>query len=121
MWGAQAAYHSSYQGNGRWVEQLETQFSEEFRSTKSTPWLLPKSGAQVGEVRSAGGGGMTAGNVTFVIVHNAGYVLLFHCIIQYSIKHIRHIAPHDQPEAALVCFVFSTAPCYLYSIIEPVG
>lgn len=98
------SYYSSYQGNERWVDQLQTQFSEEFKATKSSPWVLPKSGAQVGEVRSAGGGGLTAGNVTFVNIHNAGYAS-FHYTVQYLYltKCIRHMVPYDQPEAAFVC------------------
>ncbi|KAF7777651.1 hypothetical protein Agabi119p4_3723 [Agaricus bisporus var. burnettii] len=71
----------NYIGNERWVEQLDTQFLEEFGSSKSVPWKLYKSDIQAGEVRSAGSG---AGNVTFVTVHDAG-----------------HMVPYDQPEAAL--------------------
>ncbi|KAG8896718.1 hypothetical protein FRC01_011661, partial [Tulasnella sp. 417] len=40
-----------------------------------------------GKVKSAGGGGFTAGNFTYVVVHEAG-----------------HMVPYDQPEAALDLF-----------------
>ena len=58
------------QGNERWVEQLPTQFSQEYSESKSIPWV--KNGKVAGAVRSAGGHGFTAGNVTFVDVYNAG-------------------------------------------------
>jgi len=48
------------------------------------PWIIPESGIKAGESRSAGGGGITAGNITFVNVFNAG-----------------HMVPLDQPEVAL--------------------
>ncbi|KAG0691958.1 Alpha/Beta hydrolase protein [Suillus ampliporus] len=47
-------------------------------------WITMRSGKVAGTVRSAGGGGAGAGNVTFVTVHDAG-----------------HMVPYDQPEAAL--------------------
>ncbi|KAG6854174.1 hypothetical protein C0991_009826 [Blastosporella zonata] len=65
------------QGNGRWVEQLETKFHQEFSASKSVPWITSKSGKVAGEVRSAGGAGFTAGNVTFVTVFEAGYASSF--------------------------------------------
>lgn len=34
------------------------------------------SGLEAGTVRSAGGNGYTAGNITFVVVHAAGFVKL---------------------------------------------
>ncbi len=37
--------------------------------------MTAKTGVMAGEVRSAGGDGFTSGNVTFVNVHNAGFVL----------------------------------------------
>ncbi|KIY63058.1 serine carboxypeptidase [Cylindrobasidium torrendii FP15055 ss-10] len=74
----------NYMGNERWVEALDTVFSEEFLSSPSEPWVTLKSGKVAGTVRSAGGQGFTAGNVTFVNVHDAG-----------------HMVPYDQPEAAL--------------------
>ncbi|GLB35555.1 putative peptidase S10 family protein [Lyophyllum shimeji] len=77
----------NYMGNERWVEQLDTKFHEEFSATESTPWIHADSGRVAGEVRSAGGGGFTAGNVTFVNVYEAG-----------------HMVPYDQPEAAVDLF-----------------
>lgn len=52
-----------------------------------TKWTTLASGRVAGEVRSAGGDGFTAGNVTFVQVYEAG-----------------HMVPFDQPEAALVSY-----------------
>ncbi|KAF8061732.1 carboxypeptidase C [Lyophyllum atratum] len=77
----------NYIGNERWVEQLETKFHNDFAKTKPVPWIANDSGKLAGEVRSAGGGGFTAGNVTFVTVFEAG-----------------HMVPYDQPEAALDLF-----------------
>jgi cathepsin A (carboxypeptidase C) len=74
----------NYMGNERWVDALETSFHDEFSSAKSIPWVTSDSGRQAGRVRSAGGAGFTAGNVTFVEVYDAG-----------------HMVPYDQPEAAL--------------------
>lgn len=62
----------NYIGNERWVDALDTQFTEEFNTAESEPWIALSNGKVVGEVRSAGGDGFTAGNVTFVNVHNAG-------------------------------------------------
>ncbi|KZT27650.1 serine carboxypeptidase [Neolentinus lepideus HHB14362 ss-1] len=74
----------NYMGNERWVTALEHNFHSEFVAAKSLPWITTESGRIAGEVRSAGGGGFSAGNVTFVNVHDAG-----------------HMVPFDQDEAAL--------------------
>ncbi|KAJ2929431.1 hypothetical protein H1R20_g7659, partial [Candolleomyces eurysporus] len=71
-------------GNERWLDALETKFSEEFRKTKAVPWVTLSGGNVAGKVRSAGSSSFTAGNVTFVEVYEAG-----------------HMVPYDQPEAAL--------------------
>ncbi|KAJ6614660.1 carboxypeptidase C [Mycena sp. CBHHK59/15] len=71
-------------GNERWLEVLESKFTGEFRAAKSVPWIAAGSGKLAGSVRSAGGKGFSAGNVTFVTVFEAG-----------------HMVPFDQPEAAL--------------------
>ncbi|KAI3615731.1 carboxypeptidase y [Moniliophthora roreri] len=75
---------TNYIGKECWVEALENQFHGEFLAAKSLPWVDSVTGRVAGEVRSAGGDGLTAGNVTFVRVYEAG-----------------HLVPHDQPEAAL--------------------
>ena len=62
----------NYLGNERWVEELDTKFKAEFTKAKSIPWVDDATGRQAGEVRSAGGAGFTAGNVTFVQVYEAG-------------------------------------------------
>ncbi|KAF6764643.1 carboxypeptidase C [Ephemerocybe angulata] len=74
----------NYIGNERWVDALETKFTEEFKKTKAIPWIPLTTGKVAGTVRSAGTGLFTAGNVTFVEVYEAG-----------------HMVPFDQPEAAL--------------------
>jgi len=74
----------NYIGNERWVENLNTKFSEEFSLAQSLPWITTESGTLAGSARSAGGRGFRAGNVTFVTVFEAG-----------------HMVPYDQPEAAL--------------------
>lgn len=56
--------------------KLEHRFHEEFSGTAPAPWLTLASGRVAGKVRSAGGDGFTAGNVTFAEVFEAGYVLL---------------------------------------------
>jgi cathepsin A (carboxypeptidase C) len=76
------------QGNEAWVEKLEHKFHEEFVKSVPTKWTTLESGRVAGEVRSAGGNGFTAGNVTFVQVFEAG-----------------HMVPYDQPEAALASVV----------------
>ena len=51
------------------MNDLDTKFKDEYQQMDSLPWILEESGRVVGDVRSAG-----AGNVTFVAVHEAGYV-----------------------------------------------
>ncbi|KIP04923.1 hypothetical protein PHLGIDRAFT_31123 [Phlebiopsis gigantea 11061_1 CR5-6] len=77
----------NYMGNEAWVEKLENKFHDEFAKSVPTAWTTLGSGRQAGLVRSAGGEGFTAGNVTFVQVFEAG-----------------HMVPYDQPEAALDLF-----------------
>lgn len=94
----------NYMGNEAWVAKLEHRFHEEFSRSRSLPWITLESGKIAGEVRSAGGDGFTAGNVTFINVYEAGYVhsriILVHRLI-VTVQH-RHMVPFDQPEAALV-------------------
>jgi len=47
-------------------------FQEEFLAGKHIPWITEDSQKVAGSVRSAGGNGFTTGNVTFVVVHEAG-------------------------------------------------
>ena len=58
--------------NERWLEQLESVFQGEFLAGKHIPWITEDSQEVAGSVRSAGGNGFTVGNVTFVVVHEAG-------------------------------------------------
>lgn len=53
---------------------LQTSFTDEFTHAKLRPWNVSSVSSlrQAGEVRSAGGGGSTAGNVTFVNIYEAG-------------------------------------------------
>jgi len=57
-------------------------FHDEFLAAPTIPWSV--SDAIVGEIRSAGGGGLTAGNLTLAVIFEAG-----------------HMAPYDQPAATL--------------------
>ncbi|GJE97833.1 serine carboxypeptidase [Phanerochaete sordida] len=77
----------NFMGNEAWVEKFENKFHDEFAQSVPAPWLTLDSGRKAGLVRSAGGDGFTAGNVTFVQVFEAG-----------------HMVPYDQPEAALDLF-----------------
>ncbi|KAF7373347.1 Carboxypeptidase [Mycena sanguinolenta] len=77
----------NYMGNERWLEVLESAFQREYVVAEPIPWITTNSGKFAGTVRSAGGGGFTAGNITFVTVFEAG-----------------HMVPFDQPEAALDLF-----------------
>jgi len=78
----------NYIGNEAWVENLANKFHKEFKAAPSIQWVTARSGRVAGEVRTAGGSGYGAGNLTFVNVYQAG-----------------HMVPHDQPEAALDLFV----------------
>ena len=63
------------------------------------------SGRIAGEVRSAGGDGFTAGNVTFVQVYEAGYVMLISiCFLVIKLFPFSHMVPFDPSEAALVSY-----------------
>jgi len=54
------------------LEKFESVFKEGFLAGKHIPWITEDSQKVAGSVRSAGGNGFTAGNVTFVIVNEAG-------------------------------------------------
>jgi cathepsin A (carboxypeptidase C) len=53
------------------VEALDTKFHDEFAQAELLPWYDSVTGRLVGQVRSAG----SDGNVTFVRVYDAGYVI----------------------------------------------
>ena len=55
------------------MEKLEGHpFAEEFGSAGLVPWQTLNTGKVAGMVKSAGGGGFTAGNFTYVVIHEAG-------------------------------------------------
>jgi cathepsin A (carboxypeptidase C) len=62
----------NYMGNERWVSKFVNVYHEEFLASEEKPWVTMASGRTAGLVRSAGGRGSTAGNVTFVNVFEAG-------------------------------------------------
>lgn len=62
----------NYMGNERWVSKFENAYHEEFVASEETPWVTRASRRKAGWVRTAGGRGSTAGNVTFVNVFEAG-------------------------------------------------
>jgi cathepsin A (carboxypeptidase C) len=64
------------------VNALDTKFLSEFEKAKAVPWITLSSGTVAGEVRSAGGEGLTAGNVTFVNIYNAGSVFVCYSYIR---------------------------------------
>ena len=94
------------QGNEAWVEELDHAFHKEFKAAPSIQWITAGTGRVAGEVRSAGGGGFGAGNVTFVNVYEAGLVQGLESFISHfvltALPPFRHMVPYDQPEAALV-------------------
>jgi hypothetical protein len=92
------------QGNEAWVENLEHKFHKEFKAAPNIQWVTAGEGRVAGEVRSAGGSGFGAGNVTFVNVYEAGFVFLWVrvSLLADRTPPYRHMVPHDQPEAALV-------------------
>ncbi len=98
----------NYLGNERWVEELETKFQPEFKKTVKQPWVTFGKSDLSGWVRSAGGDGFTAGNITYVQVHAAGYVYSINCLSGSFLMNTElmcvspsHMVPFDQPEASL--------------------
>lgn len=59
-------------GNLEWMEKLEQPFQDEFNAAALVPWKALTTGKIAGKVKSAGGGGFTAGNFTYVVIHEAG-------------------------------------------------
>jgi cathepsin A (carboxypeptidase C) len=56
------------------MENLEHALHKEFKAAPSVQWVNERTGRVAGEVRTAGGSGFGAGNVTFVNVYEAGLV-----------------------------------------------
>ena len=64
-----------FQGNELWLEELDSNFHDEFAAAKSQPWVTLAGGKIAGTVRSAGATEFSSGNITYVQVYDAGYVL----------------------------------------------
>jgi len=62
----------NYMGNERWVGKFPNVYHEEFVASEAKPWITRASRHRAGTIRTAGGRGSTAGNVTFVNVFEAG-------------------------------------------------
>ncbi|KAJ7627649.1 serine carboxypeptidase [Mycena polygramma] len=87
VYAGKADMMANYMGNELWVENLDTKFKSQFSAAEGVPWSVPDSKEIAGQVRSAGGGEGSGGNITFVTVFEAG-----------------HMVAHDQPAAALYLF-----------------
>lgn len=85
IYAGNADFMCNFIGNEQWLEKLETKFNGEFQQAEKQPWITLDGGKIAGQVRTAGATELTAGNVTYVEVYDAG-----------------HMVPYDQPEAALV-------------------
>ncbi|KAG0706689.1 peptidase S10 serine carboxypeptidase [Suillus ampliporus] len=72
----------NFMGETQFVSDLDSMFHDEFLAAPTIPWLV--NGSIVGEIRSAGSRGSTAGNVTLAVIFEAG-----------------HMSPYDQPAATL--------------------
>ena len=62
----------NYMGNERWVSRFANVYHEEFVASEEKPWVMGAPRRKAGLIRTAGGRGSTAGNVTFVNVFDAG-------------------------------------------------
>ena len=62
----------NFMGDERCVSKFENVFHEGFLFSEHVPWVIEHSGRVAGTVRTAGGGGHTAENVTFLAVDEAG-------------------------------------------------
>ncbi|KAG8946242.1 hypothetical protein FRC04_011988 [Tulasnella sp. 424] len=65
-------------GNLEWMEAFDNDFADEFRSAALIPWQTFNIGKISGKVKSASGGGFTAGKFTYIVVHEAGHMVPFH-------------------------------------------
>lgn len=59
-------------GNERWVSKFANVYHEELVASEEKPWVMGAPRRVAGSIRTAGGRGSTAGNVTFVNVFEAG-------------------------------------------------
>jgi len=59
-------------GNLEWMEKLDQPFKKEFAQAGLVPWTTLNTGKIAGKVKAAGGGGFTAGNFTYIVIHEAG-------------------------------------------------
>lgn len=71
-------------GQSRWVEKFPSVFHREYSQTPTIAWRVRSTGEVAGSVRTVGGDGSTAGNITFVTIYEAG-----------------HMAPYDKPAESL--------------------
>ena len=62
----------NFVGDERWVSKFENVFHDGFLFSEHVPWVIEHSGRVAGTVKTAGGGGHTAENVTFLTVDEAG-------------------------------------------------
>ncbi|EJD54382.1 serine carboxypeptidase [Auricularia subglabra TFB-10046 SS5] len=78
-------YMCNFIGNERWMERLGGHaMAAEFARAEKKLWGITGRSTPAGKVRASGGAPGGAGYFTFVEIHEAG-----------------HMAPYDQPEAAL--------------------
>ena len=62
----------NFMGDERLVSKFENVFHEGSPFSEHVPWVIEYSGRVAGTVRTAGGGGHTTENVTFLTVDEAG-------------------------------------------------
>ncbi|EJD54383.1 peptidase S10, serine carboxypeptidase [Auricularia subglabra TFB-10046 SS5] len=85
VYAGNADFMCNFIGNERWMERLEGHaLADDFARAVKKPWSPLSSGKVAGKVRASGGAHGSAGNFTFLEIHEAG-----------------HMAPYDQPEATL--------------------
>jgi hypothetical protein len=92
----------NFMGVEAFIGGLSTSYAEEFAAAKPKAWTVGNGTA--GYVRAAGGNGSTAGNQTFVVVHEAGSVSNYNVYGPCSRlpRSHRDMSLLDQPEATLV-------------------
>lgn len=60
---------------------MDSKFHDEFAAFEAQPWITLDGGKLAGYVRTAGATELTAGNVTFVTVYDAGYASCYLCVL----------------------------------------